>query len=162
MQKLPTIFQQKYWHICHINDQSFNNLLTNNIVSFEQLGPDRYFSCFSQKQKCYCSHWNHLDRKIRKKYFFKRVVKEMYLVIILGYFSPVLHKNVGNECHNKCCFFVVVFVKWKKNSRTISRYSALAIHSFLIKTKTKQIKTYLEWSWLSNHERSATSVTRFY
>ena len=23
------------------NDQSFNNMLTNNIVSFEQLGPDR-------------------------------------------------------------------------------------------------------------------------
>ena len=23
------------------NDQSFNNMLTNNIVSFEQLGPER-------------------------------------------------------------------------------------------------------------------------
>ena len=27
------------------NDQSFNNTLTNNIVSFEQLGAEFYFSC---------------------------------------------------------------------------------------------------------------------
>ena len=26
------------------NDQSFKNTLTNNIVTFEQLGPDFYFS----------------------------------------------------------------------------------------------------------------------
>ena len=31
------------------NDQSFNDTLTNNIVSFEQLGPDKYFSYFSMK-----------------------------------------------------------------------------------------------------------------
>ena len=29
------------------NDQSFNNMLTDDIVSFEQLGPDKYFSYFS-------------------------------------------------------------------------------------------------------------------
>ena len=26
------------------NDQSFNEMLTNNIVSFEQLGPENYLS----------------------------------------------------------------------------------------------------------------------
>ena len=40
MQKLLTFFQQKYQHMCHINDQSFNDTLTNDIVSFEQPGPD--------------------------------------------------------------------------------------------------------------------------
>ena len=39
MQKTIHIFQQKYYHICHFNDQSFNDTLTNDIVSFEQLGP---------------------------------------------------------------------------------------------------------------------------
>ena len=39
MQKLLTFCQQKYYHICHINDQSFKDTLTNGIVSFEQLGP---------------------------------------------------------------------------------------------------------------------------
>ena len=44
MQKLLTFFQQKYYRICHINfnDQSFNDMLTNNIVSFEQLGSNLY------------------------------------------------------------------------------------------------------------------------
>ena len=28
-----------------LNDQSFNNMLTNNIVSFEQLGPGHWNSC---------------------------------------------------------------------------------------------------------------------
>ena len=40
MQKLLTFFQQKYISVYTIfNDQSFNDMLTYNIVSFEQLGP---------------------------------------------------------------------------------------------------------------------------
>ena len=40
MQKLLTFFSSKNISIYAIfNDQSFNNMLTNNIVSFEQLGP---------------------------------------------------------------------------------------------------------------------------
>ena len=42
MQKLLTFFQQKYYAI--FNDQSFNDMLTNNIVSFEQLGSEKYTS----------------------------------------------------------------------------------------------------------------------
>ena len=38
MQKLLTFFQQKYERVCIFNDQGFNDTLTNNIVSFEQLG----------------------------------------------------------------------------------------------------------------------------
>ena len=33
-----------------VNDQSFNHRLTNNIVSFEHLGPDCYFSYDRQAQ----------------------------------------------------------------------------------------------------------------
>ena len=41
MQKLLTFFFSKNISIYGIfNDQSFNDTLTNDIVSFEQLGPD--------------------------------------------------------------------------------------------------------------------------
>ena len=38
MQKLLTFFQQKHLAYMHLS-KSFNNTLTNDIVSFEQLGP---------------------------------------------------------------------------------------------------------------------------
>ena len=34
---------QKFQHICISLDVNFNELLTNDVVSFEQLGPDLYF-----------------------------------------------------------------------------------------------------------------------
>ena len=41
MQKLLTFFSAKNISIyARFNDQSFNHRLTNDIVSFEQLGPD--------------------------------------------------------------------------------------------------------------------------
>ena len=40
MQKLLTFFQQKFSIYLVFNDQRFNDTLTNNIVSFEQLGPE--------------------------------------------------------------------------------------------------------------------------
>ena len=40
MQKLLTFFSAKMWAFYAIyNDQSFNDRLTNDIISFEQLGP---------------------------------------------------------------------------------------------------------------------------
>ena len=43
MQKLLTFFFNKNISIYAISyDQSFNDMLTDNIVSFEQLGPDRF------------------------------------------------------------------------------------------------------------------------
>ena len=38
LQKLLTFFQQKFQHICVSLDVNFNETLTNNVVSFEQLG----------------------------------------------------------------------------------------------------------------------------
>ena len=35
-------FQQKYWRIWNINGWNFNETLTNEVVSFEQPGPDVY------------------------------------------------------------------------------------------------------------------------
>ena len=40
LQKLLTFFSKKFQHICVSLDLNFNKSLTNNIVSFEQLGPD--------------------------------------------------------------------------------------------------------------------------
>ena len=39
MQKLLTFFQQNIRVYAIFNDQSFNDMLTNDTVSFEQLGP---------------------------------------------------------------------------------------------------------------------------
>ena len=39
LQKLHTFFSKKFRHICVSLDVNFNESLTNDIVSFEQLGP---------------------------------------------------------------------------------------------------------------------------
>ena len=50
MQKLLTLFSAKIYSIYAIlNDKSFNHMLSNDIISFEQLGPDKHFSYFSKK-----------------------------------------------------------------------------------------------------------------
>ena len=48
LQKLLTFFQQIYWHIRDINVWNFNKTLTNDVVSFEQLGPGIWkpYICF--------------------------------------------------------------------------------------------------------------------
>ena len=43
LQKLLTFFQQKYWRIWDINIWNFNETLTNDVVSFEQPGPELSF-----------------------------------------------------------------------------------------------------------------------
>ena len=40
VQKLFSFLQQKYWHILDIIIWSFNGTLNNDVVSFEQPGPD--------------------------------------------------------------------------------------------------------------------------
>ena len=42
MQKLLTFFSKNISVYAIINDQSFNDTLTNVIVSFEQLGPSNF------------------------------------------------------------------------------------------------------------------------
>ena len=42
LQKLLTFFEQKFQHICVSLNVNFNESLTNDIVSFEQLGTDVY------------------------------------------------------------------------------------------------------------------------
>ena len=42
LQKLLTFFSKKYQNICISLDINFNESLTNDIVSFEQLGPDQF------------------------------------------------------------------------------------------------------------------------
>ena len=40
LQKLLTFFSKKFQHICVSLDVNFNESVTNDIVSLEQLGPD--------------------------------------------------------------------------------------------------------------------------
>ena len=40
LQKLLTFFSKKFQHICVSLDVNFNESLTNDVVSFEQVGPD--------------------------------------------------------------------------------------------------------------------------
>ena len=49
MQKLLTFFQQKYWHILDIKVLNLNETLTNDVVSFEQPGPDHLVSFLLRK-----------------------------------------------------------------------------------------------------------------
>ena len=42
MQKLLTFFSKNISVYAIFNDQSFNDTLTNDIISFEQLGPDLF------------------------------------------------------------------------------------------------------------------------
>ena len=72
MQKLLTFFQQKYWHIWDINAWNFNITLTNDIVSFEQLGPGVFLVIMPMKSRkashcrrvnflvytCFCVQYN--------------------------------------------------------------------------------------------------------
>ena len=44
-------FSKKFQRICVSLDVNFNNLLTNDIVSFEQLGPDKYL-CYKSEAVC--------------------------------------------------------------------------------------------------------------
>ena len=53
MQKLLTFFQQKYQLYVIFNDQSFDNTLTNDIVSFEQLGPGMCYIVWHPKTAIY-------------------------------------------------------------------------------------------------------------
>ena len=42
MSSYSHFFSKKFQHICVSLNVNFNEFLTNDIVSFEQLGPDRY------------------------------------------------------------------------------------------------------------------------
>ena len=53
VQKLLTLFQQKYWQILDINIWKFNETLTNYVVSFEQPGPVLKWVLIKD---CVCSH----------------------------------------------------------------------------------------------------------
>ena len=52
LQKLLTFFQQQFQHICVSLDVNYNESLTNDVVSFEQLGPD----CLHTDTKLYAKY----------------------------------------------------------------------------------------------------------
>ena len=46
-------FSKKFQYICVSLDVNFNESLTNDVVSCEQLGPGEYFSYFSKKTEIF-------------------------------------------------------------------------------------------------------------
>ena len=57
MQKLLTFFSKNI-SVYAIFNESFNNMLTNDIVSFEQLGPGSLLFALPQRHLFSCSHSN--------------------------------------------------------------------------------------------------------
>ena len=66
LQKLFTFFSKTFQHICISLDVNFNKSLTNDIVSFEQLGPDQGLHCFLLIQQ-------YFDTSVGKKMDFSKV-----------------------------------------------------------------------------------------
>ena len=50
LQKLLTFFQQKFWHFSDINVSNFNETLTNDVVNFEQPGPEQILSVYFKQR----------------------------------------------------------------------------------------------------------------
>ena len=57
---------KKIQHICVSLDVNFNELLTNDVVSFEQLGPENYFYLFLHKSMCSGTHCKDLNEVLIK------------------------------------------------------------------------------------------------
>ena len=53
---LTFFFGKKFQHICISLDVNFKESLTNDVVSFDQLGPDEYFLLFLYKNICCGTH----------------------------------------------------------------------------------------------------------
>ena len=62
LQKLLTFFSKKFHHICISLDVNFNESLTNNVVSFEQLGPEELSPLFSSVRQN--NQWNETNYKV--------------------------------------------------------------------------------------------------
>ena len=60
-EKLLTFFSKKFQHICVSLDVNFNNLLTNDVVSFEQLGP-----AVSRRKVCHFTGFDQLSHITQK------------------------------------------------------------------------------------------------
>ena len=70
LQKLLTFFSKKFQHICVSLDVNFNESLTNDVISFEQMDPDMFHWCFRENKSTFF-HVNHLlGRRFNETSFF--------------------------------------------------------------------------------------------
>ena len=85
LQKLLIFFQQKLQHICIALDVNFNESLTNNVVSFEQLGPVLCAHTFSSYwQLHFLNQWNGMNghRNDFRIYLLERYVAELRFELV--------------------------------------------------------------------------------
>ena len=86
MQKLPTFLSKNISVYAIFNDQSFNDTLTNDIVSFKQLGPGNFF--FS------CDVCDIFAPNLYRQYIAPDMVMPKILPIILGIFILFFCQNI--------------------------------------------------------------------
>ena len=93
MQKLLTFFQ-KYWHISGTSVLNFNETLTNDVVSFEQLGPGKqigsHINCFPLKP------WR------EKMEVFPYTYKRFQCFILYMLLSKQIYNQTNKHTHNNC------------------------------------------------------------
>ena len=90
-------FSKKFQHICVSLDVNFNESLTKDIVSFEQLGPGVYASSGGQQRLiilgiCTCCYVSSLDAHIRKLVGFGSAIKVMSSAVSLPNYTIFLDR----------------------------------------------------------------------
>ena len=78
-------FSKIFQHICVSLDVNFNESLTNDIVSFEQLGPDLYSGCVKRKSAIEHAQNAHIQMILRMR------------KVSSGPCSPLIHSVVSND-----------------------------------------------------------------
>ena len=105
LQKLLTFFSKKFQHICVSLDVNFNESLTNDVVSFEQLGPDYYhLACWEKNQQT--TFWNLFLIFPRQLAFHANCflwmcnyrVKQLILSFIYMYVSSFVYASIPSTC----------------------------------------------------------------
>ena len=140
MQKLLTFFSKNISVYAIFNDQSFNDTLINDIVSFEQLGPDSHclgcldtraiFSAIVTRETAFltsclpsCTNpfWKGVYSKKERSWSFRRALLELHYFLNKNSLSDELHIN---SWHLVSCAAENREITWKV------RKCALYTHSF--------------------------------
>ena len=89
-------FSKKFQHVCVPLDVNFNESLTNDIVSFEQLGPGAIRSCVRCVKNC---------KSCTFAFFSSNYISQLPLVFVFGIATSVsaVHRLLPNEVSSLLC-----------------------------------------------------------
>ena len=106
-------FSKKFQNICVSLDVNFNESLTNDVVSFEQLGPARYRADLLNKLKNVCSKAIGEKMKVHKHIFifFIFIFTARYRADLLNKLKNVCSKAIGEKMKvHKHIFIFFIFI----------------------------------------------------